>query len=1414
MLYKKKRTVTKRVLVHSIGIFFVFLISLPDNLFGGVFKHLTIRDGLSQNTANCTIQTQDGLIYFGTQKGLNEYDGYGFTTYLADPDNPHALLESDIHTLFIDSSGTLWAGTASALHRFDSKLRRFDRYLVDLKELRAPSLSRIQSVAEDKNGRLWLSISGLCGLGMFDPNGAGKIQYIKDLSEKKMRGDACEKTSNIIIDEQERIWFGTKYGIERYSIKTGTFHLLQLGDKKNIKRNITYLYQEDTNKVWVGSNNGLYVIDNSGKILSHFVHDVRYFNSLSDNRVTCILKDSQGNLWVTTRNGLNLYSPKNKDFTKKYNDPLRPFGLSSSNTQYIFEDRNKLLWISTGQGVDIYSSHQEAAYLANKGGISGVEGDVIWSILPSKKESSILWLSSDKGLFKYDLISKTILKHYNKDAFPGEWIFNIFEDQNGLIWLGTQEDGVIRLNPDNDEIVVFSHDPDDSRSIASYCVKSILQDKDGNIWYAGLNGLSRFNPKDESFVRYGEEQGVPELENLGIDVFFQSKDGIFWLGSRQGLYQFNPLTNEIHYYTYDSKNHASLSANSIQSIYEDYKGQIWVGTSMGLNRWINGTNRFKRIPLQSYVTSTDVFCILEDQENNLLFSSNPGLKFYNPVERTTDDLIPLQDLPVYDFAINSCAIVGEDIYFGGAGGAIYFPVNFRGLNESINVQRTPRTMLRKVFINNILKKISPKQSESTLSTHISQMTELQLTHQDKVVTFEFAADDYNDSSKNEFMHRLKGFDADWIKVPAGEHSATYSNLPSGKYEFWVKAALPNGVFGEITSIKLDVVPPPWETVWAYIAYCFAGGGILMSIGWQRYQRIKEERNAQVAIAKSEREYSNFVENSTEGIWHAEFETPIPTDLPLEEQVRQILSSLYLVKANKSLAKMYGFTVKELISESYILFKYTEARNDLTEWINGNYQSPKQIFCYHSETAKEMWCKRAYTGEVVDGKLVAIWGVQRDISENYRNYEIINYQATHDTLTGLYNREWFYQEVKKILQDKGENIALFIFDAHNIKQITDNLGHDFSDVLLKMLAKRLKESFGTLNILTRMIGGEFTFIHFCEEDESEENLQSTINLLLHTFDYPFVINDVKIKIISSIGIVLSQDYGRDIDELMRCANVAMQVSKNQKLPFSFFQPTEETNSGYRLGLLADLLEAMSTNKLELYYQAKMDLKTQKVFGFEALLRWNHPRYGHISPGVFIPIIEGTAHIHTLTSWIIEQSFKQWAILHQQGYLVSIAINLTVYNFYAPDFIPQLTQYVRKYNIEPSYIEFEITENSLMEDVDHVFLVMKQMRDLGFNLAIDDFGTGYSSLVYLKDLPLDTLKIDMHFIKTILEDEKNLSLVQWIIQLSHLYDLKVVAEGIESQEVLDKLSSLGCDYGQGFYISHPLPPNKIDFLQLCG
>lgn len=227
---------------------------------------------------------------------------------------------------------------------------------------------------------------------------------------------------------------------------------------------------------------------------------------------------------------------------------------------------------------------------------------------------------------------------------------------------------------------------------------------------------------------------------------------------------------------------------------------------------------------------------------------------------------------------------------------------------------------------------------------------------------------------------------------------------------------------------------------------------------------------------------------------------------------------------------------------------------------------------------------------------------------------------------------------------------------------------------------------------------------------------------------------------------------------------------------------------------------------------MELKTKEIYGFEALIRWNHPKYGPISPGVFIPIIEGTVHIHPLTYWIIDQAFSRLQTMHEQGYLHSIAINLTVYNFYDPDFIQKLLFYSDKYNVDPKYVEFEVTENTMIEDIDNIIQVMNKIKELGFKLVIDDFGTGYSSLTYLKKLPVDVLKIDIYFIKNILLDMKDQALVEWIIQVSHLYQLRVVAEGIESQEVLDKLLELGCDYGQGFHIARPIPPNE-EFLRLC-
>ncbi len=422
---------------------------------------------------------------------------------------------------------------------------------------------------------------------------------------------------------------------------------------------------------------------------------------------------------------------------------------------------------------------------------------------------------------------------------------------------------------------------------------------------------------------------------------------------------------------------------------------------------------------------------------------------------------------------------------------------------------------------------------------------------------------------------------------------------------------------------------------------------------------------------------------------------------------------------------------------------------------------------------------------------------------------IEHQAFHDALTGLPNRRLFENRLELALAQAeryGTIFATMFIDLDGFKHVNDTLGHEVGDELLLAVTKRLKERTRDSDTLARMGGDEFALIitNLRYKDDAIRVGQSYLALFQEIFE----VAAHSLSVGASIGISLYPSDGQDLSSLLRHADSAMYQAKNagKNSVCSFTQELAD-QAKERLDLENDLRKALEKNELELYYQPQICLQTGEQIGVEALLRWIHPDRGFISPIQFIPIAEETKLILPIGEWVLKEACRQtvaWQKKH--GSSMQVAVNISAIQFDRFDFLNTVISALEETGLDPSYLELEVTETVLMQDVNIVIERLNELRSLGISIAIDDFGTGYSSLQYLQQLPLDKLKIDRSFINTI-EANKGSALVETIVLLAKRFGLKILAEGIEDKEQLEFLESLGCDEAQGYYFSKPVPHTQV-------
>ena len=421
----------------------------------------------------------------------------------------------------------------------------------------------------------------------------------------------------------------------------------------------------------------------------------------------------------------------------------------------------------------------------------------------------------------------------------------------------------------------------------------------------------------------------------------------------------------------------------------------------------------------------------------------------------------------------------------------------------------------------------------------------------------------------------------------------------------------------------------------------------------------------------------------------------------------------------------------------------------------------------------------------------------------KNAVLLQYQATHDALTGLSNRNFFIDHLRaEILSAEGRNkpSALLLMDLDRFKEINDTIGHDNGDLLIKSATDRLKAVVGSSGIIARLGGDEFAVFLTNGDRAAAVTLARDI---MKAFEKPFILDDLPITSEVSIGIALFPEHG---DFLIRRAEVAMYLAKEEKTGYAVYAPEKDTYSPERLILLTDLRHAIEENELYLAYQPKIDIQSRAVNGVEALVRWQHPRLGLVPPDQFIGLAERTGLIKPLTLWVLNEALRQRHLWRQEGIALSVAVNLSARNL-EPTLPEQISALLRSYDLPSEALQIEITEGSIMRDPVHAREILNHLSELGIKIAIDDFGTGYSSLAYLSKLPVDQIKIDRSFVMNLTADENAAVIVRSTIDLGHQLELEVIAEGVENEEIINRLRALGCDCAQGYYISRPLKAPEL-------
>lgn len=574
------------------------------------------------------------------------------------------------------------------------------------------------------------------------------------------------------------------------------------------------------------------------------------------------------------------------------------------------------------------------------------------------------------------------------------------------------------------------------------------------------------------------------------------------------------------------------------------------------------------------------------------------------------------------------------------------------------------------------------------------------------------------------------------------------------------------------------------------------------IEFLRYQQL---------IQDSEERYKAFISRSREAIAHLDLQPPIDIKSPLETQWEHLYSNCLLKESNLAFDLLFEVKDHENIQS---LLDVKSLKHVIRYTLESGYGTETMDVAHESQDGEIKWLSCAVMASIEDGYLSRLWVIIRDVTESRTHIQHLEHQAQHDTLTGLPNRIALRNNVDEKIEQAsqfGFQMALLLIDLDRFKEINDALGHHYGDVLLKKVAPRIKPLLSPYRaFLARLGGDEFAVLMPSLQNKKEAVLLA--NSIMAQLREPFDLGHLNVEIAGSVGVSFYPEHGKDTSTLLRCADVAMYKAKGSGSDVLTYHQDLDDHNPRRLAVMTALRQAIRDDQLFLVFQPKVNLKDQRIKGAEALIRWQHPEHGLMPPAEFIPLAEVTDLIVPITEWVIDKAVEHIAQWKKLGVELTVAVNVSTRNLLDENFLTVVANCLEKHQVSPNLLEVEITESALMVDPERALGVLRSLNALGISLSVDDFGTGYSSLAYLKQLPINCLKIDITFVRHMLRNAQDEIIVNSIVNLAHNLSLTVVAEGVEDVMTLQRLSEMGCDHAQGFFISAPVEAQHLlDFIE---